>query len=67
MNEVLRNGAIVLLRRDTGIPFLKVVLCEWRGEFVTWIQNIQEEGDGTSAGNYFKNLEDATLDFSTRK
>jgi hypothetical protein len=48
---------------------IRIVLCKWRDEYVTWIHNTSL-GDGKSSqcceGHYFKNLTAAAKDFESR-
>lgn len=55
--DTLNNGATVLRKIGT------FVLCEWRGEHVTW--KVDTEGNAYW-GHYFQNYSDALNDFNLR-
>lgn len=63
VGETLRNGAIVLAHRPKP-SCAGAVLCDWRGEYVTWC--IDREGNAFW-GHYFqKDLVKAAQDFVDR-
>lgn len=45
-------------------PTLRLVLCEWGGQFVTWMDNL--EIPGYFEGHYYNTLEDAVESFINR-
>ena len=47
-----------------GDHYLSVVLCEWNGEYVTWMHN--KEDNGYFWGHYFSDLEKARIDYRKR-
>lgn len=56
---------IEILVKDGTAPYLKVVLCKWGEQFVTWCKNT--DLGGYHHGHYFFNLQDALDDFNERE
>lgn len=57
-------GEVVLYKSDLIDGFLRVVLAEWEGKFVTWILN--EQIKSYNYGNYFTDRDEAVMDYTRR-
>ena len=62
-NDVLPNGALILGQKHTKSGEGRIVLCQFKGEFVTWFM---DDKRNTYSGNYFRKIEPAFDDFMTR-
>lgn len=69
----LRNGATIIDYRDFDGPndYLRLLLCfnSYTGEYVSWIQNLQDRDrgfDGTYHGQYSRNASQAIATFRER-